>query len=332
MPPKVKVQGLRKRYGALEAVAGIDFEIEDGEIFGLLGPNGAGKTTTIECVLGLRQPDAGFVEICGIDALAHPAEVRGRVGAALQSTSLHERITAREAIELFAAFYRRPVDATALLDRFSLGPKAHVAVDTLSGGQRQRLALALAFVNSPELVFLDEPTAGLDPRSRRELHDEIRRVRAEGHTVLLSTHLLEEAQQLCDRIAIINRGRIVAIGTPRDLIARSGRVQQIIVHTDRRVPAWVFTTLPGVVSGPEQVSEPHESGQGAPVARGLEAPGETGSDTATLRTTSPRQTLAALVDALTRENADIEELHVQKATLEDVFVDITGSAPEERSS
>ena len=327
MPPKVKVQGLRKRYGTLVAVDGIDFEIEDGEIFALLGPNGAGKTTTIECVLGLRQPDAGSIEICGIDALAHPADVRRRVGAALQTTSLHERITAREAIELFAAFYRRPVDATALLDRFSLGPKAHVAVDTLSGGQRQRLALALAFVNDPELVFLDEPTAGLDPRSRRELHDEIRRLRAEGHTVLLSTHLLEEAQQLCDRMAIINRGRIVAIGTPQELIARSGRLQQISLRTDRPVPAGIFANLPGTVAS---------TGHDRPDIPGSEDPGLHGSKStavaATLQTTAPRQTLAALVDALARENVEIEELHVQKATLEDVFVEMTGNAPGEMSS
>ena len=227
MSATVLVHDLHKRYGAVDAARGVSFEIREGEIFGLLGPNGAGKTTTIECVIGLVEPDEGHIEVCGIDARRHPREVRERVGAALQTTALQDRITPREALRLFGAFYRRPVAAEVLLERFALTEKSDVAVDTLSGGQKQRLALALAFVNSPELVFLDEPTAGLDPASRRELHAEILRMKEDGHTVLLTTHYLDEAELLCDRIAIINRGRIVATGSPRDLIAASSRTQTI---------------------------------------------------------------------------------------------------------
>ena len=169
MPAKVIIRDLRKSYGGVEAVAGVSFEIQDGEIFGMLGPNGAGKTSTLECVIGLREPDSGTIEVCGIDARQHPQEVKQRIGAALQTTSLQDKITGREALALFGSFYRRSVPPADLLKRFSLEEKADAPFDTLSGGQKQRLALALAFVNQPELVFLDEPTTGLDPQSRREI-------------------------------------------------------------------------------------------------------------------------------------------------------------------
>ena len=172
-PPKVSVRDLKKRYGSVEAARGVSFEIRDGEIFGLIGPNGAGKTTTVECVIGLREPDEGAIEVCGIDARRRPREVKEKIGAALQTTALQDKITPREALALFGAFYQRKAEPAALLDRFALLQKADAPFEALSGGQRQRLALALAFVNNPELVFLDEPTAGLDPQSRRELHGEI---------------------------------------------------------------------------------------------------------------------------------------------------------------
>jgi ABC-type Na+ transport system ATPase subunit NatA len=177
MPPKVIVHNLKKRYDAVEAARGVSFEIEDGEIFGLIGPNGAGKTTTVECVIGLREPDEGTIEVCGIDARRRPREVKEKIGASLQTTALQEKITPREALALFGTFYRRKAEPAALLERFALVEKADAPFDTLSGGQRQRLALALAFVNNPELVFLDEPTAGLDPQSRRELHGEIAKMK-----------------------------------------------------------------------------------------------------------------------------------------------------------
>ena len=217
MSAKVVVRDLEKRYADVHAARGVSFDIEDGEIFGLIGPNGAGKTTTLECVIGLRAPDAGHVEICGIDARRHPREVRQRIGATLQTTTLQGRITPREAIRLFGSFYRVRTEPEPLLARFALAEKADAAFDTLSSGQRQRLALALAFVNAPELVFLDEPTAGLDAQTRRDLRAQIAGMKQQGHTVLLTTHDLGEAQEICDRIAIIHRGRIVATGAPREL-------------------------------------------------------------------------------------------------------------------
>jgi len=308
MPPRVRVSDLRKQYGAFEAVRGVSFDINDGEIFGLLGPNGAGKTTTIECLLGLIVPDGGTMEICGIDARRHPIQVREKVGAALQTTALQDRITPREALQLFGSFYRNRLPADALLERFSLMPKADSPVDTLSGGQKQRLALALAFVNNPELVFLDEPTAGLDAHSRRELHAEIHAMRRDGHTVLLTTHQLDEAELLCDRIAIINRGRIVATGTPRELVARSTRAQQITFETDQPLPDDVVAAFPG-----------------------LTYPG--GSDRrATLHTNTTGPAVLALVSTLESRGIGLHELHLQKASLEDVFVDLTEAEPAERTT
>ena len=219
MPAKVVVRDLRKRYGEIEAARGVSFEIQDGEIFGLLGPNGSGKTTTVECVIGLREPDDGEIEVCGIDARRRPQDVKQKIGAALQTTALQDKITPREALTLFGAFYRNREDPQQMLDRFALTPKADAPFDTLSGGQRQRLALALAFVNKPELVFLDEPTTGLDPQSRRELHVEVAKMKQDGHTVLLTTHYIDEAEELCDRIAIIDQGRIIATGAPHELVA-----------------------------------------------------------------------------------------------------------------
>ena len=182
MPAKVIVRDLRKRYDGIEAVRGVSFAIEPGEIFGLLGPNGAGKTTTVECLVGLREPDSGELEVCGLDARRCAADVKQKIGVALQSTSLQDKITPREALRLFGSFYRERAEPAELLARFALADKADAAVDTLSGGQRQRLALALAFVNRPELVFLDEPTTGLDPQARRELHASIAQMKRDGFT------------------------------------------------------------------------------------------------------------------------------------------------------
>jgi ABC-2 type transport system ATP-binding protein len=302
MPAKVLVRNLRKRYGAVEAARGVRFEVQDGEIFGLIGPNGAGKTTTLECILGLREPDAGQIEVCGIDARRHPFDVKERIGASLQTTSLQDRITPREALQLFGAFYRQRAEPQALLDRFSLSSMADVAVDSLSGGQRQRLALALAFVNNPDLVVLDEPTAGLDPHSRHELHGEILRMKAEGHTVLLSTHYLDEAETLCDRIAIIDRGLVVATGTPAELVARSSATQSVVCVTTPPLDQAIISALPGV--------------------GGLKPDGPGWR----FHTTTPTQTLGALSAAIDAAHATLTELHVQKATLEEVFLELTARA------
>jgi ABC-2 type transport system ATP-binding protein len=218
---KVAVRNLSKAYGATRAVDGVSFAIAAGEVFGLLGPNGAGKTTTVESLLGLIAPDAGEIEVCGLDARRRPAAAKARIGAALQSTGLQDKITPREALSLFAALYGVRADVAGLIERFGLGAKADAAFETLSGGQRQRVALALAFVNDPQVVVLDEPTASLDPQMRRELQQHIRAMRGDGKAVLLTTHDMDEAQALCDRIGVMSAGRIVAEGTPAELVARS---------------------------------------------------------------------------------------------------------------
>lgn len=230
--PTVIVRNLRKRYSKIVAVDGVSFAIQAGEIFGLLGPNGAGKTTTIECLTGLREPDEGELAVCGIDARRDPAAAKQKIGVALQTTALPEKITPREALELFGSFYRERAGAAELIERFALAEKADAPFDTLSGGQRQKLALALAFVNRPALVLLDEPTTGLDARARRELHAEIVRMKRDGFTVLLTTHDLREAEALCDRVAIIHRGTIVATGTPRELIAqeKKGSLEDVFLE------------------------------------------------------------------------------------------------------
>ena len=298
---RLAVHELRKKYGAVEAVRGVSFEVQEGEILGLLGPNGAGKTTTVECVIGLRDPDSGTVEICGLDARRRPRDVKQRIGAALQTTALQDKITPREAIELFGSFYERRARTDELIERFALAEKADAPFDTLSGGQRQRLALALAFVNKPEIVFLDEPTAGLDPQSRRELHAQIARTRSEGHTILLTTHDLDEAQQLCDRVAIIDHGRIVAAGTPRELMAQSKSSQSVSLVTSQPVDRHRLQSLGGI--------------------------GEIGDDGERVRftTSDVNRTLGELLGFLDRERIEVVELHVERATLEDVFLELTGT-------
>ena len=299
---KVIVRDLHKRYGDVHAAQGVSFEIEDGEIFGLLGPNGSGKTTTLECVIGLRQPDAGDIEVCGLDARRRPNAVKQRIGAVLQTIALQDKITPREALALFASFYRDTAAPARLLERFALDDKADAHFDTLSGGQRQRLAVALAFVNNPELIFLDEPTTGLDPQSRRELHAEIARMKADGRTVLLTTHYMEEAEQLCDRIAIIDHGRIIASGPPRSLIAESTGMQSVVVTTARPVDRALLASVTGV----EDL-----------VCEDLKA---------RFRTATISRTIAGLMHLLDEQGAELTELHVRKASLEDVFIALTADA------
>jgi ABC-2 type transport system ATP-binding protein len=301
MPPKVVVQDLQKHYGAVHAADGVSFVIEDGEIFGLLGPNGAGKTTTVECVIGLREPDAGRIEICGLDARRQPNAVKQKIGAALQTTAVQDRLTPREALTLFGSFYRQSATPSELIDRFALADKADAPFETLSGGQRQRVALALAFVNRPELVFLDEPTAGLDPQARRELHAEIGRMKRDGHTVLLTTHQIDEAEALCDRVGIIDKGRIIATGSPHELITRSADVQSVSLTTDRALDQLALEAVPGIEA--------------------LEIEGQR----TRFRTATPAATLGRLLAVLDSERIGILDLHVRKATLEDVFIELTRS-------
>ena len=298
-PSKVSVRDLHKRYDGVHAARGVSFEIREGEIFGLIGPNGAGKTTTVECVIGLREPDAGAIEVCGIDARRHPQDVKQRIGAALQTTALQEKITPREALALFGSFYRERTAPDALLEKFGLADKADRPFDSLSGGQRQRLALALAFVNNPALVFLDEPTAGLDPHSRRELHESIVRMKHDGHTVLLTTHHLDEAEALCDRVAIIDQGRIVATGAPRDLAAAATSTPTILLWTARPIAREMIAALPG-------------AGDIAIEDRRVQ-----------FTTRQVRLAVAELMTKLEAAGVDVIELRVQKASLESVFLKLT---------
>jgi ABC-2 type transport system ATP-binding protein len=227
--PMIAVQGLSHRYGGVRAVEGVGFEIAAGEIFGLLGPNGAGKSTTLEAILSLITPDDGRIEIAGIDVRADSRAARAKTGAVLQATGLQDKITPREALDLFAAFYAAPLKTEDLLARFGLVEKAGAAFETLSGGQKQRLALALAFVGNPQVLVLDEPTTGLDPQIRREVQDHILAMKDSGRAILLATHDMEAAARLCDRVAVIAGGKIAATGAPRQLMAEHGGTLEDVI-------------------------------------------------------------------------------------------------------
>src|SRR6202521_4943695 len=230
----ISVQALQKRYDKVEAVKGIDFQVREGEVFGLLGPNGAGKTSTVEILEGLGPGPAGEAMVVGFDPERQKQQLKDRIGVSLQATNLPAKIRVQEALDLFSSFYTRHVSSEKLLQRLQLWEKRAAYYETLSGGQKQRLALALALVNDPQLLFLDEPTTGLDPQIRLEIHKLIEEMKSENRTVLLTTHYIEEAERLCDRVAIMDEGKIVAIGTPRELIQKShsqSRIQIVSAQT-----------------------------------------------------------------------------------------------------
>src|SRR5580692_2337922 len=232
----IQVQGLRKSYGDFEAVRGLDFEVAPGEVFGLLGPNGAGKTTTVEILEGLRTRTAGEAKVLGFDPGVDVRALKDRIGVCLQATNLPDKVTVREALEWFSAFYSRHADCDRLIDRLQLSDKRNASYAKLSGGQKQRVALALALVNEPELVFLDEPTTGLDPQVRLEIHGLISELKASKCTILLTTHYIEEAERLCDRVAIVDQGRVIAMGTPREIQAQTLGQSRIEVRTAQPMP------------------------------------------------------------------------------------------------
>lgn len=299
-PAAVAVTGLVKRYGATEALRGVSFEVSPGTIFGLLGPNGAGKTTTLECILGLRQPDGGSIHIDGLDLRTHCAAARLRIGAQLQASALQDKITPRQALDLFGSFYAQRFAADELLSRFQLEDKADAAFATLSGGQRQRLFLALALVNRPTLLVLDEPTAGLDPRARGNLRALIRQMRAEGRTVLLSTHDLEDAAQLCDQVAIMDAGRIVAAAPPADLVARAQSPTRVVVRTVPGLADALVNLLPGLLGSVYE------------------------NDAWILDTAAPNRLLADLVRRTNEAGAELLDVQVRHTSLEEVFLELTG--------
>jgi ABC-2 type transport system ATP-binding protein len=233
----IQVSGLTKRYGTTTALSNVSVEVRDGEIFGLIGPNGAGKTTAMECIEGLRVPDTGRISVLGLDPIRDVAALQRRIGVQLQEAQLQKRIKVREALSLWSAVYQTPVDGLELLEQLGIGGKADAWFMTLSGGQKQRLFIALALIHDPELVFLDELTTGLDPQARRAIWDLVRGIRRRGKTVFLTTHLMEDAERLCDRVAIIDHGRIVDVDTPEGLVARHCPERTIVVETvDARAP------------------------------------------------------------------------------------------------
>ena len=304
MPPAVECRDLRKTYdGKVEAVCGLSLESQPGECFGLLGPNGAGKTTTIEILEGLLQPTSGEVKILGHTWQENPRELREWLGISLQETRLSEKLSVRETIELFASFYSEPHSAVEIMEKLQLTEKADAWVGKLSGGQRQRLAVATALVGNPKFLFLDEPTTGLDPQSRRQLWDIIRHFQHSGGTVLLTTHYMDEAERLCDRLAIVDHGVIIAEGTPADLIVRLGGhhvVEFSVSGSNNGKGMETWRGLPGVESVRDE--------------DGL----------LSLNVREPHRTIPALLEAVERQNAALLHLTTRQASLEDVFVNLTG--------
>ena len=299
--PVIEVAGLRKRYGSTLAVDDVSFEVYDGEIFGLIGPNGAGKTTTMECVEGVRSPDAGRISVLGMDPVRDVYALQQRVGVQLQEAHLQKRIKVREAVALWASLYRTKVDGDTLLGQLGLQDKRNAWFMTLSGGQKQRLFIALALINDPELVFLDELTTGLDPQARHAIWDLVRGIRSRGKTIFLTTHLMEEAERLCDRVAIIDHGRIVDINSPAGLIRTHCPQRTVILTTDDASAGDKLRALSGVEVSVDE--------KGALVVRG---------DAADLMT--------GVIQCLADHRIKVTDFQTVVPTLEDVFLKLTGHA------
>src|ERR1700685_2998793 len=299
--PAISVRELRKAYGPVEAVRGLDFEIQPGEVFGLLGPNGAGKTTTVEILEGLRPRTGGDVSVLGFDPDKQRLQLKDRIGVCLQATNLPEKIRVREAMEVFASFYSRNVDLNKLLARLQLEEKRDAFYSTLSGGQKQRLALALALINDPQLVFLDEPTTGLDPQVRVEIHNLLEELKNEHRTILMTTHYIEEAERLCDRVAIVDEGRIIALDTPAQLQQQSKNASSIVVTCSTAFPenrpSWTEATQ----------TEINSTGK-----------------TLTVHSRRPAATLVDLVKWIDQHGMELTDVSLKQPSLEDVFIELTG--------
>ena len=298
----IYVRGLRKSYGSFEAVKGIDFEVHPGEVFGLLGPNGAGKTSTVEILEGLRPRSAGEVSVLDFDPDRQKKQLKDRIGACLQATNLPDKITVREALDFFGSLYSRKADADTLLKRLQLWDKKDAGYATLSGGQKQRVALALALINDPQMLFLDEPTTGLDPQVRLEIRDLIQELRAEKRTILMTTHYIEEAERLCDRVAIMDAGEIIAIGTPRELQERSANQSSIEIRLkqplkDSALPQWAESIRSIVSEDRFQI---------------------------TVYSKRPARTLVEIVKWIDANGFDLDDVRLSRPTLEDVFIELTG--------
>ena len=301
----ITVEGLRKSYGSVKAVDNVTFQVQRNEIFGMVGPNGSGKTTTIECIEGLRQPDEGRVSVLGLDPQRDIYELRERTGVQLQSSNLPHRMRVEEALNLFSSFYRQTVDWHPLLEEIGLPDKQRALYSQLSGGQKQRLFVALALINRPEIVFLDELTTGLDPQARHATWDLVRKIQGRGATVFITTHFMEEAERLCNRVAILDHGRIIALDTPENLISQLGMGTRIIFQVNEQDAAAFQPARIGAVDGVRRVEQQGEEvvvyGQGD----GL---------------------ISAVVHALETARLPIHNLHTEQATLEDAFLALTGHA------
>jgi ABC-2 type transport system ATP-binding protein len=298
-PPVVQVADIRKAYGSAVAVDGVSFDVALGEIFGLIGPNGAGKTTTMECVEGLRRPDRGSISVLGLDPVRDAYRLQNRIGVQLQEAQLQKRIKVKEALDLWASLYQRPIDGDQLLEQLGLAEKRNAWFMTLSGGQKQRLFIALALINDPELVFLDELTTGLDPQARRAIWELVRGIRSRGKTVFLTTHLMEEAERLCDRVAILDHGRIIDIGKPVELIGRHCPEQTAIVGTDAAGAEERFRRLPHVDSVIREHLTFTIRGRGSELVNDV-------------------------IQCLAEHEMRVIDFQTERPTLEDVFLKVTG--------
>jgi ABC-2 type transport system ATP-binding protein len=300
----IQVEGLRKNYGALAAVKGIDFEVRAGEAFGLLGPDGAGKTTTVEILEGLRSRSGGRVTVLDYDPALETRRLKDRVGVCLQTTNLQEKIEVREAMELFAGLYTRSLDWGPLLKRLQLWEQRETPYGRLSGGQKQRLALGLALLNDPQVLFLDEPSAGLDPQERRGIHALIRDLRRERRTILLTTHYIEEAEELCDRVAMVDEGRIVAMGTPREIQTRALAESAIELEcaqplADPVLPEWVGAAKTSLDERRTHI---------------------------TVTTGRPARTMVEIIKWVDENGIELADIRIRRPSLEDAFLELTGKS------
>jgi len=300
--PAITVQNLHKSYGDFEAVRGIDLEIQIGEVFGLLGPNGAGKTTTIEVLEGLRPRSSGQVSVLGYDPGVQVNELKNRIGVCLQATNLPEKMKVHEALDLFGAFYTQTSDRDQLLKRLQLWDKRDAFYKTLSGGQKQRVALALALVNDPTLLFLDEPTTGLDPQVRHEIHGIIQELKENRRSILITTHYIEEAERLCDRVAIIDAGKIIELGSPREIQQRVLGKTLVEITTNEAMP---FDQLPDGLRNEKFATR--DDGR-----------------TLSVQSDSPAAAIVELVKWIDGQSLRLVDIHMKRPTLEDVFIELTG--------
>ena len=296
----IEVNNLEKKYGDVKAVDGVSFGVAQGEVFGILGPNGAGKTTTIEMIEGLRKPNAGSIKVCDIDALKEPRRIKELIGVQLQATSLYDNIRVKEAIDLFGSYYKKSIPSEQIMEEVSLTEKKNSQVSKLSGGQKQRLSVGLALVNDPEVIFLDEPTTGLDPQARHNLWSIVEKLRDRGKTIVITTHYMEEAEQLCHRLAIIDRGKIIAMDTPDNLINKAELATSIDFTTSRDLDG-LAKNIPGICKVNNGSARKYS-----------------------ISTKAVSLVLKDLTNLCYDNHVELENISVRQATLEDVFLAMTG--------